>query len=163
MVVRGDLEQSWPRKVVEPCESGQMDDGGQVGGQNGDRRRKGYSAGLVVMGLLYITAGGNHFAMPRLYLSIMPAYIPHPLAMVWVSGVAEIAGGVGVLVPDGLVFRHSRRTACWGLIALLIAVFPANLQMALHPELFSSIPAWMLWARLPLQLPLILWAWWYAR
>jgi uncharacterized membrane protein len=115
------------------------------------------------MGVLYIAAGVNHFAMTRLYVSIMPPYLPHPWAMVWLSGVAEIAGGVGVLVPDGFVFRGSRKVACWGLIALLIAVFPANLQMAMHPEMFASIPGWALWVRLPLQLPLMFWAWWYAR
>lgn len=115
------------------------------------------------MGILYIAAGVNHFVMPRLYLSIMPPYIPYPLGMVYLSGAAEILGGAGVLVPNGTILHDSRRVACWGLIALLLAVFPANLHMALHPELFPALPAWMLWARLPLQLPLIAWAWWCGR
>lgn len=126
-------------------------------------RRDTYMPGLIAMGALYVAAGVNHFVMSRLYLSIVPPYIPHPQAMVWLSGAAEIACGIAVLVPDGTVFRNSRRAACLGLIALLIAVFPANLHMALHPQLFPSIPTWALWARLPLQLPLIAWAWWHAR
>jgi uncharacterized membrane protein len=122
-----------------------------------------YGPALAAMGMLYVAAGVNHFLMPRLYVSIMPPYVPHPLGMVWLSGVAEIVGGAGVLAPDGTVLRHSRSVACWGLIVLLIAVFPANVQMAMHPALFTAIPRWVLWARLPLQLPLICWAWWYTR
>ena len=74
-----------------------------------------------------------------------------------ISGACEILGGVGLLIPA------LRRPAAWGLVALLIAVLPANLQMATHPRQWPNIPAWALWARLPLQLPLIWWAWLYAR
>jgi len=72
---------------------------------------------------------------------------------VQVSGVAEIAGGVGVLVPV------TRRASGLGLIALLAAVFPANVQMALEPQRFRRIPRWALYARLPLQPLMMLWAW----
>lgn len=75
------------------------------------------------------------------------------------SGVAEMLGGLGLILPV------TRRAAAWGLIALLVAVFPANLNMAVNhlPLGTSSVPAWALWARLPLQLVLIAWAWWFTR
>ena len=101
---------------------------------------------------LFILAGGNHFVMPDFYLKIVPPGLPSPSLLVIVSGLAEIAGGAGLLVP-GL-----RRAAGWGLIALLIAVFPANIYMAIHPEGFS-IPAWILWVRLPFQFVFAAWIW----
>lgn len=110
-----------------------------------------------LLAALFIVAGAAHFIKPSVYLEIMPSYIPYPLAMVLVSGAAEVV--LGFL----LVFRRMQRLAAWGLIALLIAVFPANLHMALHPELFPDIPAWSLYARLPLQGVFILWAYWYSR
>ena len=115
------------------------------------------------MGLLYIVAGLNHFANTAMYLAVMPPYIPQPLAMVFISGAAEILGGIGVLIPDGFVFRSTRSAAAWGLVALLIAVSPVHINMCLHPEAFPNIPLWAIWLRLPLQLPLIGWAWWYTR
>jgi uncharacterized membrane protein len=116
-----------------------------------------------VMGLFYIAAGIYHFAAPRTYLALMPPYIPWPLAMVYISGAAEILGGIGVLVPDGFVFQHTRVAAAWGIVALLIAVSPVHINMCLHPEQFTSIPLWVIWLRLPLQVPLILWSWNYTR
>ena len=98
-----------------------------------------------------------HFLVPRAFLAIVPDYLPDHLALVRISGLAEIAGGLGVLFPA------TRRPAAWCLAALLVAVFPANLWMAQNPSRFSSIPAWALWARLPLQIPLIAWAWLYTR
>ncbi len=113
--------------------------------------------GAVVMGLFYATAGAMHFAATTMYLRAMPAYLPAPRALVLVSGVAEIAGGLGVILPS------TRRAAAWGLVLLLVAVMPANVWMAQHPERFTEVPQWALWARLPLQLPLIWWAWRFTK
>ena len=110
-----------------------------------------------VLGALFIGAGVNHFVMPRPYRRIVPPWMGGPptrAAIVTVSGVAEVAGGLGVLVP------RTRRLSGFGLIALLAAVFPANLHMALNPGEFHRIPRWALYARLPLQ-PLM--AWWVWR
>lgn len=111
---------------------------------------------LALMGLAYVAAGVNHFLNPEFYVAIMPPYLPWHLELVWLSGLAEILLGVGVLIP------RTRVLSAWGIIALLIAVFPANLHMALHPEDFD-VPAAGLYVRLPLQALLILWAWWYTR
>lgn len=113
--------------------------------------------GRVLMGVLYITAGLCHFAFTRTYANIMPDYLPAHRELVLISGAAEIAGGLGVLIPQ------SRRAAAWGILLLLIAVLPANLWMAQHPGLYSGIPPWTLWLRLPLQLPLIWWAYLYTK
>jgi uncharacterized membrane protein len=110
-----------------------------------------------VLGVLFIGAGVNHFVMPRPYRRIVPPWLGGSstrAAIVTVSGVAEVAGGLGVLVP------RTRRLSGLGLIALLAAVFPANLHMALNPGEFPRIPRWALYARLPLQ-PLM--AWWVWR
>ena len=107
--------------------------------------------------LLFVAAGVNHFRDPATYVRIMPTYLPWHLALVYVSGVCEILLGGLLLVP------RFRRPAAWGLIALLVAVFPANVHMALHPAEFPTIPAAALWARLPLQGVLIAWAYVYTR
>jgi len=122
-----------------------------------------YFVGLSVMGIFYILAGSYHFASPKTYLSAMPPYIPWPLTMIYISGAAEILGGIGLCVPDGFVFPRIRAVAAWGLVALLIAVYPVHINMCLHPDQFSAIPLWILWLRLFLQLPLIAWAWNYTR
>jgi uncharacterized membrane protein len=98
-------------------------------------------------GPLFVIAGAMHFVIPKTYRRIVPPYIPAPMAMVYASGVAEIAGGAGLMV------KRSRRLAGWWLIATLLAVFPANLHMALHPDDFRDVPGGSkaLWARLPLQ------------
>jgi uncharacterized membrane protein len=106
-----------------------------------------------LLGLIFVGAGLNHFAMPRPYRRIVPPGIGDPATLVVVSGVAEVAGGLGVLAP------HTRRLAGLGLIALLVAVFPANLHMARNPHEFHRIPRWALYARLPLQ-PLMMWWVW---
>lgn len=111
----------------------------------------------IVFALFFIAAGINHFLDPQFYESIMPPYLPWPYALVIISGIAEVVLGAALLVPK------SSRLAAWGLIALLIAVLPANIHMALHPELFPTIPATALWIRLPVQGLLILWAYWYTR
>lgn len=106
-------------------------------------------------GLLFLAAGVNHFVMPRAYRQIVPPGFGDPDRVVAISGVAEIAGGLGVLLP------RTRRLAGLGLIALLVAVFPANLYMARNPARFRRIPRWALYARLPLQ-PLAMWSVWRA-
>ena len=108
--------------------------------------------GRVAMGVVYLAAGTAHFLFTRAYERILPDYLPAHHEMVLLSGAAEICGGLGMLIPG------RRRAVAWGLVCLLIAVFPANLWMAQHPELFPEVPPWLLWLRLPLQLPLIWWA-----
>ncbi|WP_263357770.1 DoxX family protein [Acidicapsa ligni] len=124
---------------------------------------RGYYVGLVVMGLFYVVSGLNHFRNLQAYLPIMPPYIPWPGMMIYISGAAEILGGIGVLMPDGLVFPRTRAFAAWGIVALLIAVSPVHINMCIHPENFPQIPLWVIWVRLPLQLPLIAWALNYTR
>jgi uncharacterized membrane protein len=99
-----------------------------------------------LLGLFFVAAGANHFRSPATYLGMMPAWLPAPPAMNVIAGAAEMAGGIGLFLP-GL-----RRWAAWGLIALLAAVFPANLHVALqgHMPGFSFSPA-VLWLRLPFQ------------
>ena len=109
-----------------------------------------------LLGLLFVTAGVLHFLFADYYVRIMPPYLPWHLALVYVSGVAEASLGVLLLVP---LFQA---VAAWGLIALLIAVFPANVHMALHPDLFPQYEPAMLWGRLPLQGVLIAWAYWFT-
>jgi uncharacterized membrane protein len=111
---------------------------------------------LIVMSLFYVIAGVAHFARPGMYMKIMPPYLPAPLALVYLSGVAEIVVGAMLLVP-GL-----RSWGAWGVIALLIAVFPANVYMLQRGGKSFGIPEWTLWARLPLQGVLIAWAYWYT-
>jgi uncharacterized membrane protein len=97
-----------------------------------------------------------HFLRPAIFLKIMPPWVPRPRFMVYASGFFEILFGVLLLIPA------SSTLAAWGLILLLIAVFPANLHMALNADQFSRIPKWLLYMRLPLQLVLIGWAWMYT-
>ena len=116
-------------------------------------------AARLLLAVSFILAGANHFISPQIYLSIMPPYLPAPLTLVYLSGFFEVLGGIGVLVP------RFRRTAGWGLIALLIAVFPANLYMAMASEPFVArgVPLWALYLRLPLQLVLIAWVYWITQ
>ena len=114
-------------------------------------------ASKIMFAGFFIVAGFNHFIDPAFYLRIVPPYLPWPQGLVVVSGIAEIVLGIGLLIP-----RLSRLGA-WGLIGLLIAVFPANIHMATHPELYPTIPITLLWLRLPLQGLLIIWAYWYTR
>jgi len=106
-----------------------------------------------------VGAGANHFIAPQTYVAMMPEALPAHLALVYISGIAEIAGGLGLILPA------TRRLAAWGLVALLVAVFPANLNMAINdlPLGGEPVPAWALWGRLPLQLVLIAWAYWFTR
>jgi uncharacterized membrane protein len=113
----------------------------------------------IVLAIFFIGAGTMHFIAPEAYIRIVPPILPIPGLLVMVSGIAEILGGIGLLVP------FTQRAAAWGLVLLLIAVFPANIYMAA-----AHVPApgilgqsWAQWLRLPLQIPLILWAWHYTR
>jgi uncharacterized membrane protein len=108
----------------------------------------------------FVLAGANHFRDPDFYLRIMPPYLPWHLELVYLSGFFEILGGIGVLFP-----QPWRRRAGWGLVALLIAVFPANLHVALNTLSMGSGPPnpVLNWLRLPLQLVLILWVLWCTR
>jgi uncharacterized membrane protein len=115
--------------------------------------------GVVLAAIFYIVAGTMHFIKPDAYLRIMPPYIPWHLVMVRISGGFEILGGLGLTVP------RTRRAAAWGLVALLIAVFPANVFMATNPidAGATSIASVLRWGRLPLQLLLVWWLLWCTR
>ncbi len=115
---------------------------------------------LGLLGLGMLGAGTAHFTDPGFYLPMMPPYLPLHRELVYLSGAAEIALGIAVLVP------RLRRLAAWGLIALFIAVFPANLHIALHDiplgDAEQGLGIWN-WVRLPIQGLLIAWAWWFTR
>ena len=109
----------------------------------------------IVPGLFFVAAGALHFARPAMYEKIVPPQFGHAAELVVISGVAEIAGGVGMLVPQ------TRRAAGLGLVAVLLAVWPANIYMAVEAKRFAAVaPAWALWGRVPLQLALM---WWVER
>lgn len=119
---------------------------------------------LYVMGFLYVLAGVMHFVAPKVYARIVPPQFPRPVLLVYLSGIAEVVLGIGVVI------RRTRRPSAWGLIALLLAVFPANVHMARSGMIPEAVPDWAdgiarvaLWARLPFQVVLMLWAWWYTR
>lgn len=117
-------------------------------------------SGVRVLVAVAMTAiGVAHFASPQPFLKIVPAWLPAPLALVYISGVFEVLGGVGLLVPK------ARVAAAWGLVALYIAVFPANINMAVNEIQLGDapLPVWVMWARLPFQLVFIVTAIWLAR
>ena len=113
--------------------------------------------GKWLFGFLFIVAGISHFRFSGVYMRIVPPLLPYPKLIVQVSGAIEIFLGLLLFVPAWT------RLAAWGLIALLIAVFPANIFMTMHPERFAQVPVWLLWGRLPLQGLLIAWAWRYTK
>ncbi len=110
----------------------------------------------VALAVFFIAAGTLHFLRPDLYLKIMPPYLPWHRTLVLLSGAIEIALGVLLLVPG------TSQIAAWGLIALLVAVFPANIHLYLHQEIWPLPPVVHL-LRLPMQAVLILWAYAYTR
>src|ERR1700734_3163021 len=114
---------------------------------------------LAFAAVFYSYAGLLHFLKPAMYLKIMPPYVPWHPAMVYISGAAEIAGGIGLLIPP------LRRYAAVGVVALLIAVFPANVYMATNPleAGAASLPQSALWGRLALQPILIWWVLWCTK
>ena len=107
----------------------------------------------VRLGGFFLLAGLMHFLRPRPYVAIVPEALPRKREIVFVSGVAEIAGGAAVLVPA------TRRLGGWWLIATLLAIFPANVNMAVNADRFRVVPEPLLWVRLPLQGALIAWVW----
>lgn len=119
----------------------------------------------VARGALALAVGAVgvlHFVQPEPFVAIVPRALPAPLALVLVSGVAEVAGALGLLAP----WPQVRRLAAWGLVALFVAVFPANVNMAVNRIALpgaAPLPDWALYARLPLQGVLIAWAVWLAR
>lgn len=111
---------------------------------------------LYAIAALFTGTGLAHFLWPGVFVRIVPPYFPRPLSLVYLSGVAEVMGGVGVLVPV------LRPYAGWGLILLLCAVFPVHVYMVRHPEAFPRLPLWALVARVPLQFVLMAWVYWTA-
>ncbi len=124
--------------------------------KQGKPKSRGRTLLRALLGFLFVLAGCLHLALPHVYLRIMPPYLPCPVLLVYLSGAAEILGGLGLFVP------LTRRVASWLLVALLLAVWPANLYMAMAhlsaPGIFGE--SWAQWVRLPLQVPLLWWAWW---
>lgn len=116
-----------------------------------------------VMAVLYVFAGVMHFVVPELYVQIVPPVFPARLELVYLSGIAEIALGAGLVHP------RTRRLAAWGIVALLIAIFPANVYMATSGVVIEGAPGSgdpsdiVRWGRLPIQALLLAWAWWYTR
>lgn len=110
-----------------------------------------------LLSAFFVLAGLNHFRNPDFYLRIMPPYFPWHLFLVYLSGVLEITLGILLLIP------RFTRIAGFGLIVLLIAIFPANIHMAINSGLYPDISPIALWIRLPLQGVLITWVYWYTR
>ena len=109
---------------------------------------------LGALAVIFVGAGVMHFVKPEPFEKIVPPALPQKKALVYASGLAEILGGLGLL------FRRTRKAAGWGLVALLVAVFPANVYMAVSGRFASVAPQWALWARLPLQPLIMAWVWW---
>jgi uncharacterized membrane protein len=105
---------------------------------------------------IFIFAGFNHFYNPDFYLRIMPPYLPWPSALHLTAGFFEAVLGVMLLIP------RFQKLAAWGLVALLLAVYPANIHMAVHHDQYQ-LPMIFHWIRLPLQFVLIAWAWWFTK
>lgn len=113
----------------------------------------------ILVGLPFVLVGLTHFISPETFTAMMPGFIPWHSFWVYFTGLAEVAGGLGLMIP------HLRRAAGWGLLALLIGVFPANIHMAINEVQlpgFDPLPAWALWARLPFQLVFAAAVWWVA-
>jgi uncharacterized membrane protein len=112
---------------------------------------------MLLLALFMIVGGINHFLNADFYLRMMPPYIPAPGFMVALSGVIEVALGIGLLIP------RTRVLSAWGIVALLIAVFPANLHMYINRHQWPEVPPVLTLMRLPLQLLFITWAWIFTR
>jgi uncharacterized membrane protein len=132
---------------------------GMVSFQSRFRVGKAKCYGLQLLAAFFIVAGVMHFVVPDAYVRTVPPALPVPRLLVFVSGIAEISGGGGLLLPS------TQRSAAWGLVLLLLAVFPANIYTAVSHVSFPGIfgQSWVQWLRLPLQLPLILWALRYTK
>jgi uncharacterized membrane protein len=112
---------------------------------------------LYVMAGIYILAGLNHFRVPRFYERIIPDYLPAHKILNYLSGLAEVILGILLCIPE------TSQYAAWGIIALLIAIFPANVYMYTNNKAALGLPKWVRLARLPIQLVLILWAYLYTQ
>jgi uncharacterized membrane protein len=110
----------------------------------------------ILLSAFYVVAGAMHFIIPNFYMKMMPDYLPYHLELIYLSGLIEISLGFGVLNP-----KYSKISA-WGIILLLLAVFPANVNAYLHPE-GLEMPQTLLLVRLPLQLLLIYWAYLFTK
>ena len=106
---------------------------------------------LIALSFLFVNIGIDHFVNPDFYRNIMPAYLPMHTEAIYISGFFEILGGVAILFPK------LRSMAGWGLVLLLIVVFPVNIHMAVNPNLFPDIPLSFLYIRLVLQFIIIYW------
>lgn len=111
---------------------------------------------LYLMASLYLAAGINHFINPRLYMRIIPRVLPNPELINWASGLAEIILAIGLVIPATRIY------SAWGIIILLILVFPANIYHLTSSTPGVGLPTWILWLRLPMQGLLIWWAWVYT-
>lgn len=111
---------------------------------------------LYLMAAIYILAGLNHFRVPRLYIRIIPPALPSPNTINSISGLAEVLLGIALCIP------LLSQWAAWGIIALLIAIFPANIYMLTNAKARMGVPKWLLLLRLPLQVILIAWAYLYT-
>jgi uncharacterized membrane protein len=112
---------------------------------------------LFALSAMFVMVGVSHFTNPDFFVRIMPPYLPAHLELVYLSGVFEVIGGVAVLIP------RVRALAGWGIILLLLAVYPANIHMALHPELFPEVSRAAGLMRLPVQFLFMGWAYWATR
>jgi uncharacterized membrane protein len=113
----------------------------------------------AILAISIMIVGITHFTHPDQYARIVPPQLPYPIGLVYISGVFEILGGIGLMIPYVSV------AAAWGLIALFVAVFPANINQAINSIPIDGIPHSPIgyWLRLPFQAVLIAWAWWYTR
>ncbi len=111
---------------------------------------------LYIMAALYILAGLNHFRVPKIYLRMMPPYLPAHRLLNYSSGAAEVLLGILLCIPA------TSHLAAWGIIALLIAVFPANVYMYTNEKAALGLPKWVRLVRLPLQAVLVWWAYLYT-
>ena len=112
---------------------------------------------LYLMATFYLVAGFNHFIHPQGYIGIMPPWLPFSLALVYISG------GIEIVLALLLITRFSRRWAAWGIIVLLILVFPANIQMSINYYREDNPRFWLSLLRLPIQFLLIYWAYKYTK
>lgn len=111
---------------------------------------------VYLMGILYVLAGINHFLRPDFYLKMLVGFLPYPNELNIISGAIEIVLGIGVMLPQ------TKKISAWGIILLLVAIFPANINMALHASEWNFTAA-MLYLRLPIQFLLIWWAYRYTK
>ena len=110
-----------------------------------------------LLGIAFVFAGINHFVNADFYLRMMPPYLPAQLFLIYLSGIFQITLGILLLIPK------YTRVAAWGIIALLVAVFPANVYMWVNSQLFPEFSQTALFLRLPMQIVLIAWAFWFTR